>query len=77
MKRTKVNKTLDLMRAFMVAAAGVTLTGAAHADGHLKFPIGEGEFSWNTYHDFAMEPTTILVSNSQSPQAFARSRNWG
>ena len=33
----------------------VALTGVAHADGHLKFPIGEGEFSWDTYHDFAME----------------------
>ena len=37
----------------MVAVAMVALTGVAHADGHLKFPIGEGEFSWDSYHVFA------------------------
>ena len=30
-------------------------TSVAHADDHLKFPIGEGEFSWDTYHAFANE----------------------
>ena len=55
MKKIKMKKSLGLIRAFMVAAASVTLTGVAHADGHLKFPIGEGEFSWDSYHAFAKE----------------------
>ena len=39
----------------MVAVAIVALTGVAHADSHLKFPIGEGKFSWDSYHAFAKE----------------------
>ena len=34
----------------------VALTGAAHADGHLKFPIEKrGQFNWESYHAFAKE----------------------
>ncbi len=51
----KKRKSLGLIRAFVVAAASVTLTGVAHADGHLIFPIDEGEFSWDSYHAFAKE----------------------
>ncbi len=61
-------KRFGLIGTLMVAVAMVALTGVAHADGHLKFPIGEGGFNWDSYHAFAKEPTTILASNSRSPQ---------
>ena len=50
-----MKKGLGLIATFMVAVAIVALTGVAHADSHLKFPIGEGEFSWDSYHAFAKE----------------------
>ena len=53
MKRPSMNKRFGLIGTSFVAV--VALTGAAHADGHLKFPIGEGEFSWDSYHAFAQE----------------------
>ncbi len=53
MKKINMKKRFGFIGTLMVVI--VALTGVAHADGHLKFPIGEGEFSWDTYHDFAME----------------------
>ena len=53
MKKKEMKKRFGFIRAFMVAAASVALTGVAHADGHLKFPIGEGGFNWDSYHAFA------------------------
>ena len=53
MKKIKMKKRFGLIGTLMVAVAMVALTGVAHADGHLKFPIGEGEFSWDSYHAFA------------------------
>ena len=46
-------KRLGLTGALMVAMFG--LSSAAHADGHLKLPIGEGEFNWDSYNAFAKE----------------------
>ena len=48
-----MKKRFGFIGTLMVAI--FALTGVAHADGHLKFPIGEGEFSWDTYHAFANE----------------------
>ena len=48
-------RRLGLIGIFVVAVANFAPTGVAHADGHLKFPIGEGEFSWDSYHAFAKE----------------------
>ena len=31
------------------AATLALMAGAANADGHLKFPVGEGPFSWDSY----------------------------
>ena len=48
-----MKKRFGFIGTLMVAI--FALTGVAHADGHLKFPIGEGEFSWDSYHAFAKE----------------------
>ena len=53
MKKIKMKNRFGFIGTLMVAI--FALTGVAYADGHLKFPIGEGEFSWDTYHAFAME----------------------
>ena len=53
MKKIKMKKRFGFIGTLMVAIFG--LTSVAHADDHLKFPIGEGEFSWDTYHAFANE----------------------
>ena len=53
MKKIKMKKRFGFIGTLMVAI--FALTGVAHADGHLKFPIGEGEFSWDSYHAFAKE----------------------
>ena len=50
-KKIKVEKRFGFIGTLMVLS--FALTGAAHADGHLKFPVGEGEFSWDSYHAFA------------------------
>ena len=50
MKKIKMKKRFGLIGTLMVAI--FALTGVAHADGHLKFPIGEGEFSWDSYYAF-------------------------
>jgi alpha-glucoside transport system substrate-binding protein len=51
MKKIKMKKRFGLIGTLMVAI--FALTGVAHAHGHLKFPIGEGGFTWASYHDFA------------------------
>ena len=51
MKKIKMKKRFGFIGTLMVAI--FALTGVAHADGHLKFPIGEGGFSWDSYHAFA------------------------
>ena len=53
MKKIKMKKRFGFIGTLMVAI--FALTGVAHADGHLEFPIGEGEFSWDSYHAFAKE----------------------
>jgi len=53
MKKINMKKRFGFIGTLMVAI--VALTGVAHADSHLKFPIGEGEFSWDSYHAFAKE----------------------
>ena len=50
MKKIKMKKRFGLIGTLMVAI--FALTGIAHADGHLMFPIGKG-FSWDSYHAFA------------------------
>ncbi|MFK7763987.1 MAG: ABC transporter substrate-binding protein [Roseobacter sp.] len=42
-----------MARFYAGAAALALLTGMAHADGHLIYPVGEGEFSWDSYNAFA------------------------
>ena len=49
--RKKMKKRLEFIGTLMVAI--FALTGVAHADGHLIFPIGEGGFNWDSYHAFA------------------------
>lgn len=40
--------------ALYAGAATLALTaGAAYADGHLQFPVGEGPFSWDSYTSYA------------------------
>ncbi len=51
MKKIKVKKRFGFIGTLMVAI--FALTGVAHADSHLIFPIGEGEFNWDSYHAFA------------------------
>ena len=51
MKKIKMKKRFGFIGTLMVAI--FALTGVAHADDHLKFPIGEGGFTWASYHDFA------------------------
>jgi alpha-glucoside transport system substrate-binding protein len=51
MKKIKMKKRFGFIGTLMVAI--VALTGVAHADSHLKFPIGEGGFNWDSYHAFA------------------------
>ena len=53
MNKIKMKKRLGLIGAFMVAVAMVALTGVAHAQNKLPFPIGEGGFNWDSYHAFA------------------------
>jgi alpha-glucoside transport system substrate-binding protein len=53
MKKIKMKKRFGFIGTLMVAI--VALTGVAHADSHLKFPIGEGGFNWDSYHAFAKE----------------------
>ena len=53
MKKIKMKKRFGFIGTLMVAI--FALTGIAHADSHLIFPIGEGEFSWDSYHAFAKE----------------------
>jgi len=58
MNKIKMKKRLGLIGAFMVAVAMVALTGVAHAQtkinpNNLIYPIGEGKFTWASYHDFA------------------------
>ena len=55
MKKINMKKRFGFIGTFMVAVAIVALTGVAHADSHLKFPIGEGGFNWDSYHAFAKE----------------------
>ena len=50
MKKIKMKKRFGLIGTLMVAI--FALTGIAHADGHLMFPIGKG-CSWDSYHAFA------------------------
>lgn len=40
-------------RFYASAAALALLTGVAHADGHLIYPVGEGDFTWDSYNAFA------------------------
>jgi alpha-glucoside transport system substrate-binding protein len=51
MKKINMKKRFGFIGTLMVAI--VALTGVAHADSHLKFPIGEGGFNWDSYHAFA------------------------
>ena len=51
MKKTNMKKRFGFIGTLMVAI--FALTGVAHADSHLIFPIGEGEFNWDSYHTFA------------------------
>ena len=53
MKKINMKKRFGFIGTLMVAI--FALTGVAHADGHLKFPIGEGGFNWDSYHAFAKE----------------------
>ena len=53
-KKTKMEKRFGLIGTSLVAISAL-IGGVAHADGHLLFPIGEGEFSWDSYHAFAKE----------------------
>ncbi|WP_370228123.1 ABC transporter substrate-binding protein [Cognatishimia sp.] len=40
--------------ALYAGAAAIALTaGAAYADGHLAFPVGEGPFSWDSYTSYS------------------------
>ena len=55
MKKINMKKRFGFIGTLMVAVAIVALTGVAHADSHLKFPIGEGGFNWDSYHAFAKE----------------------
>ena len=51
---------------FASAAVIALLGSAAHADGHLLFPVGEGDFNWGSYstfadaHDLSGQTVTIL-----------------
>ena len=49
MKKIKMKKRFGFIGTLMVAI--FALTGIAHADGHLMFPIGKG-FNWDSYHAF-------------------------
>jgi len=40
-------------RLYAGAAALALFAGSAYADGHLIFPVGEGDFSWDSYTSFA------------------------
>jgi alpha-glucoside transport system substrate-binding protein len=42
-----------MARLYAGAAALALLTGMAHADGHLIYPVGEGDFSWDGLNEFA------------------------
>ena len=47
MKKIKMKKRFGFIGTLMVAI--VALTGVAHADGHLKFPIEKrGQFHWDS-----------------------------
>ena len=51
MKKINMKKRFGFIGTLMVAI--FALTGVAHADSHLIFPIGEGGFNWDSYHAFA------------------------
>ena len=40
-------------RLYAGAAALALFAGMAHADGHLVFPVGEGDFNWDSYNEIA------------------------
>ena len=40
-------------RLYAGAAALALFAGMAHAGGHMPFAIGEGDFSWDSYNEFA------------------------
>ena len=40
-------------RLYASAAALALMAGVAHADGHLIYPVGEGDFTWGSYSAFA------------------------
>ena len=42
-----------MARFYAGAAALALITGMAHADGHLIYPVGEGEFTWDSLSTFA------------------------
>ncbi|MEM9576532.1 MAG: ABC transporter substrate-binding protein [Pseudomonadota bacterium] len=42
-----------MARLYAGAAALALMTGMAHADGHLIYPVGEGDFSWDSLEAFA------------------------
>lgn len=40
-------------RLYASAAALAVIAGVANADGHLIYPVGEGDFTWDSYNTFA------------------------